>query len=171
MSGSTKSKGKGNTLEGSKAAKRLASVVLEVLSGLRTPPEACAAVGISLQRYYTLETRAIQGLIVALEPRPRGGRRGPKPETQIAKLNEERARLERELQRAHALVRVAQRAVGLPSEKSQRDAENKRRKRAGKKAARKPKVRAKKTISKLRAEVQAEATTPSAEREGQSLSA
>ncbi|QVL31033.1 hypothetical protein KIH39_19585 [Telmatocola sphagniphila] len=51
-------------------AKRLASVILEVLAGARTPTDAATAVGISLPNYYQVETRALQGLLKACEPRP-----------------------------------------------------------------------------------------------------
>jgi hypothetical protein len=65
-----------------------------------------------MTRYYHLEARALQGLIGALEPRPRG--RQQSPHAALARLEREKARLERELQRAQALVRSAQRAIGLP---------------------------------------------------------
>jgi len=68
------------TLEGSAEAKKIAAVILEVLAGLRATPDACNALEISVNRYYVLETRALQGLISALEPlrgaverRPRTG--------------------------------------------------------------------------------------------------
>ena len=99
------------TLAGSTEAKRLAAGILEVLSGLRGPQEASDALGISLPRYYHLETRALGGMIAALEPRPKGRRR--KPEDEIAGLVREKEQLGRELQRAQALVRAAQRAVGI----------------------------------------------------------
>jgi hypothetical protein len=101
------------TLEGSAEAKRQAAVVLEVLSGLRGPSEGSEAMGLSLNRYYQLETRALQGLIAALEPRPRGRQR--RPEDEIGMLRHEKERLERELARAQALVRAAQRSIGIPA--------------------------------------------------------
>jgi len=101
------------TLTGSSEAKRLAAGILEVFSGLRGPQEACEGLGISLPRYYHLETRALGGLIAALEPRPKGRQR--KPGDEIAGLVREKEQLTRELQRAQALVRAAQRAVGITS--------------------------------------------------------
>lgn len=106
------------TLTGSAEAKRQAVVILEVLSGLRDTGEGATAMGVSLTRYYTLETRALQGLITALEPRPKG--RQKTPEMQVAELERERKRLERELTRSQALVRAAQRAVGLPARRSEK---------------------------------------------------
>ena len=149
--------------EGSQEAKRRASLVLEVLGGLRTPPEACEVIGVTLASYYLLEKRAIQGLVKALEPRGKGGARGPRPETQIARLSEERDRLERELQRTQALARVAQRAFGLPSVEKQRKQRAKRRKAAGKKRERKPVVRARKVIDRLKAGGAEEATAKAVE--------
>ena len=106
-------KPKPKTLAGSRDAKRAAAVVLEVLSGLRGPTEGSAALGVSLNRYYELETRALQGLVSALEPRPRGRQKTPQDE--IRALEKETKRLERELTRAQTLVRAAQRTIGLPT--------------------------------------------------------
>src|SRR5262249_11125985 len=84
----------------------------EGLAGLRGPQDACEALGISMTRYYHLEARALQGLVQALEPRPRG--RQLSPQSALLKLERDKARLERELHRTQALVRWAQRAIGLP---------------------------------------------------------
>jgi len=136
------------TLEGSDQAKRQAVAVLEVLSGERTPTEGCAAMGVSLTRYYLLETRALQGLITALEPRPKGRRRSA--EDRIGELEREKARLERELGRTQSLVRAAQRAVGLPGRRE----EAKESKLRGKKPTRKRRTtRAKQAIAALRGSV------------------
>lgn len=103
----------GAGLAGSPEAKKKASLILEVLGGLRSPTSAAAVLGVSVQRYYLLEVRALQGLVAALEPRQQ---RGPTPSPEVAtrRLAAERDRLERELLRAQALLRVAQRTVGLP---------------------------------------------------------
>lgn len=98
-------------LPGSSEAKRSAAVVLEVLSGVQGPRAGSDALGVSLGRYYALESRALGGLIAALEPRPKGRRRSP--EQEVDRLGRERQRLERELVRAQALVRAAHRALGL----------------------------------------------------------
>ena len=100
-----------SSLHGSPEAKRLAAAILEGLAGLRGPQEASEALGISMTRYYHLEARALQGIVEALEPRPRG--RQHSPQSAVVKLEREKARLERELLRAQALVRSAQRTIGL----------------------------------------------------------
>jgi hypothetical protein len=53
-------------------ARKLAAVILEVLAGLRSVPNAAAACELSLPRYYVCELRALQGLLAACEPPPRG---------------------------------------------------------------------------------------------------
>jgi hypothetical protein len=96
----------------SKEAKRLAAVILEVLAGVRQPSQAAEALQVSLPRYYQLETRALQGLLAACEPRPKG--RQPAMAQELARLQQHNARLQREVARQQALVRLAQRAVGVP---------------------------------------------------------
>jgi hypothetical protein len=102
-------------LSGSTQAKRLAVVVLEVLSGLRDARDGSRAMGVSLNRYYQLETRALQGLIASLEPRPKGRQRTA--EEKLATVERAKRRLEQELVRHQALVRAAQRSIGIPSAK------------------------------------------------------
>ena len=98
--------------EPSRDAKRLAAVVLGVLTGSRTPPQAAAALGISLPRYYQLEERGCRGLLEACEPRPRG--RQQTSDAQLHMLTKENERLQRALARQQALVRLTQRTVGVP---------------------------------------------------------
>lgn len=104
---------KSNSFQGSVEAKRLAAAILEGLAGIRGPQDASEALGISMTRYYHLEARALQGLVAALEPRRPG--RQHNPQVAVARLEREKARLERELTRAQALVRSAQRTIGLPA--------------------------------------------------------
>jgi hypothetical protein len=122
-------------LSGSAQAKRLAVVVLEVLSGLRDAREGSRAMGVSLNRYYQLETRALQGLITSLEPRPKGRQRTA--EEKLATMERAKQRLEQELVRHQALVRAAQRSIGIPSVTS----DGKGSKLRGKKRAREEKRR------------------------------
>ena len=103
----------GPTLQGSRRAKQIAVVMLEALSGQLGTTEAASALGISMSRYYQLETRALHGLIQALEPRARGPQKTKAGE--IAALKAEKAALEKELRRHQALLRAAQRSVGLPA--------------------------------------------------------
>jgi hypothetical protein len=99
-------------VEVSKEAKQRAALLLDVLAGVRTPPEAAEALGISLMRYYQWEDRGLNGLLLACEPRPRGRRNDA--ETQLHALTKENERLKRELARQQALARLTQRAVGVP---------------------------------------------------------
>jgi hypothetical protein len=92
-------------------AKRLAAAILEVFAGLRTPEQAAEALGMSLARYYQVEARAMQGLLKACEPKPRG--RQANPAREIAVIRRENERLRRDLGRQQSLVRVAQRTIGL----------------------------------------------------------
>lgn len=138
--------------QASARARQLASVVLEVLAGLRSPQEASEAVGLSTQRYYTLEARAIEGLVAALEPRPRGGGRRKSPDKERAELEARCEQLEQELRRAQALVRVARCSIKVPAAPSKKDREKARKtaKAKGKRGPRRPTVRARKLASKLR---------------------
>jgi hypothetical protein len=105
----------------SREARRLAAVILEVLAGERTPTEAAETIGVSVPRYYALEGQALEGLLKACEPRPRGPRHSL--EREISQLQAEIERLEREGARSVALLRATRRTVGLPS--AERDREKK----------------------------------------------
>ena len=95
----------------SEQARRQAAAILEVLAGVRRPSEAAQVLGTSLPRYYQLEQRALVGLVSACEPAPRGPRHDHA--RQLAKLEREKQRLQRECDRQQALVRVTQRSLGL----------------------------------------------------------
>jgi len=101
-----------SALTGTPEARRHAALILEVLCGVRSPTEAAKAMQVALPRYYLLETRALQGLIQALEPRPRGP--GRDPEAEIAALQRQLQRQRQELTRGQSLMRASQRALGLP---------------------------------------------------------
>jgi hypothetical protein len=96
---------------GSSQANRLAVVILEVLAGVKTPTQAATDLGLSLPRYYQLETRALEGLVQALEPRPKG--KQPLPANQIAALQRELEEARRACARQQALARVAQRTLAI----------------------------------------------------------
>jgi hypothetical protein len=130
-------------LQGSETARKLGVVVLEVLSGVKTPTEASAAAEVSLPRYYALETRALQGLVGALEPRAKGRQRSAASE--LVALQKEKMRLERELGRSRALVRATQRTMGIVSKPL---AKGRRRRR--------PTVRALKVVATLRSSADGE---------------
>jgi hypothetical protein len=131
MAGAKKKAAKAATgpkaLKGSAQARRCLAVMLEALSGLRSTTEAAEAMGVSLSRYYYLETRALNGMLAALEPRPRGPKKTP--EKAIAALQREKKVLVREVARHQALLRAAQRTVGLASPKKAAKGGAKRRRR------------------------------------------
>ena len=127
--------GAGLAAERSREAKQRAAAILEVLAGLRTPEQAAQALSLGVPRYYQLESQALAGLVAACEPVPRG--RGRRLEDEVARLQQQCQRLERELARQQALVRLAQRSVGLAAAPAAAPA-----KPGTKKRRRKPAVRA-----------------------------
>ena len=129
--------------QASREARQLAAVILDVLAGSRTPPQAAQALELSLPRYYQLEARALGGLVAACEARPRG--RQVEVTAELARANKEVDRLKRELSRAQALVRLTQRTVGVPAPTPEKPSARKRN--------RKPAVRALRRAEALRAEV------------------
>ncbi len=96
---------------GTNEANRRAVAVLEVLGGLCAPADAAAALGIAVPRYYQLEVRALEGMVRALEPRSLG--KQPSLEKRLVRLEKELQQARRECSRQQALVRIAQRSVGL----------------------------------------------------------
>jgi hypothetical protein len=93
-----------------------AAAILEVLAGERTPQQAAAVLAMSLPNFYIVERKALQGLVKACEPQPKGKRPPASgPERKLEALESELARCKRECQRHEALVRATQRAVGLPA--------------------------------------------------------
>ena len=100
-------------LTGSHEAKRQGAVILEVLCGLRDAKAGAGAMRVTANRYYQLETRALQGMISALEPRPKGRRWTP--EEKLEQMEKEKQRLEQEVKRLQALLRAAQRSMGIPA--------------------------------------------------------
>jgi hypothetical protein len=92
-------------------AQRLAAAILEVLAGVRTPGQAAEALGVSQARYFQLETRAMHALVASCVSRPRGRVRGADQE--LATLRRQHEHLQRDLARQQALVRLAQRTIGL----------------------------------------------------------
>lgn len=131
-------------------ARRLAAVLLDVLAGARTPPEAAEVLGVSLPRYYQLEDRGLTGLVAACVARPRG--RPANAETDLHALTKENARPKKELARYQALVRLTQRTVGVPPPAPAKT--------GPKKHKRKPAVRAMRRAERLRQEAEADAGEP-----------
>jgi hypothetical protein len=140
----------------SERARKSAVAVLQVMAGLRTPVEASAALGVTANRYYQLETRGLQALLSAMEPRPRG--RTVRPEHEMERLSKEKARAEREAARYLALLRASQKALGLaPKGADARDSRDKRGRR------RRPRMRAETLISALEASGAVGEAEPAAE--------
>lgn len=136
---------KGPPVEGgSRGARKLAAAILEVLAGARLPSDAALALGIGVPRYYLLEARALKGLVCACEPRPIGKVRTP--ESELAAVRKDLETLQRENARLSALVRAAQRTVGLSAPPPSKPAAK------GKKAKkkRKPTVRALRAVDRLK---------------------
>lgn len=108
----TQAKKTKGTITGSEEARKATAVVLEVISGSRGTQSATEVLGISLMKYYMMEERALQGMVTALEPRPRG-RRAPRPEDELARAEKERERLKREVGRMQTLLRLVRKSAKL----------------------------------------------------------
>lgn len=91
-----------------------AATILEVLAGLRTPGQAAEALKISVNYYYVLERKALDGLVTACRPLPKGPP-GKSPQRRLEELEQRLRQCQNENQRQAALVRATQRAVGLPA--------------------------------------------------------
>jgi hypothetical protein len=143
MSGPARATRAPKPLQGDETAKKTAAMILEVLAGLRSTTEAAQALEISSMRYYVLERRATEGMVQALQPRPKGKQK--RPETTLEALRRDKVRLEREVGRLQALVRAAQRTMKLPPLPSRE------KKKGEERRARRPQVRAEKTIALLQA--------------------
>jgi hypothetical protein len=135
-------------------AQRLAATILEVLAGVRSPPQAAELLGISLPRYYQLEARALEGLVAALAPRPKG--KQPALENRVKQLEKELEAARRACARQEALVRVTQRSLGLAALAKQRkvaaSATGGPASGGSRRKSRKPMVRALKAAQQLRAQ-------------------
>lgn len=135
-------------------AQRLAATILECLAGVRGPPSAAELLGISLPRYYQLEARALDGLVAALAPRPKG--KQPSLENRVKTLEKELETALRAAARQEALVRVTQRSLGLaPLVKTpaQQPSSN------GKRRKRRPVARAMRAARTLRAKAESQPQT------------
>lgn len=62
----------GPAITGSEDAKRKMTLMLEAIAGARTIQATCNALDIAVPQYYVLETRMLQAMVDALEPRQRG---------------------------------------------------------------------------------------------------
>jgi len=96
---------------GSEGARKWAATILQVLAGEWTPGEGAQSLGVSLPRFYAVEMRAMAGLVKGCEPR--GGKRVRLPEKEVAELQKQVVRLERECARKQALLRASKRTVRI----------------------------------------------------------
>jgi hypothetical protein len=140
-------------------ARRLAAVILEVLSGLRGPTEAAQAAGVSLPRYYAAEARALQGLLQGCEPVAPG--RQPAGGAELQALRQQCQRLQRQCDRQQALLRLQQRALGIGAGPARDAGKDK----GGKKKRRRPRNRTLRLIEGLR-QGPADGTAGAAPQEG-----
>lgn len=140
---------------GTTDARQIAAAILEVLAGARLPMDAASALSISLPRYYALESRALEGLVKACEPRPKG--RQPRPGSEVASLSKEVEQLRREGQRQQALLRAAQRTIGLSEVVREKVVGGKKRRK------RRPTIRALRAVAVLRGTSTETASPPSPE--------
>ena len=137
------------------SSRKAAAGILQVLAGLSTPAEVGAALGVSVNRYYQLEQRALEGMLHALEPRARGPRRSPVAEAEALRRRLEHR--EREVSRYQALLRASQKALGLKAVVREKPATGK---------VRRPRVRAKAVIAALERPAQAPPISASVVGEG-----
>jgi hypothetical protein len=141
----------------SPSARQQAAAILEVLAGLRTPTQAAQALGLSVPRYYVLEARAVQGILLACEPRRLGGQ--ATAESALAALRRECEQLRRDCARQQALVRAAQRTIGLTAPPPVRPPATKDGK---KRRPRRPVARALRAVARLQSEEAAATPLPPA---------
>jgi len=96
----------------SAVAAQRAAAILDVLAGGRSTSEAAQALEISVNHYYLLERKALEGLAAACEPQAQGPK-GPDLAQQLRLLQRQLEDCQRECLRQAALVRATQRATGL----------------------------------------------------------
>ena len=125
------------TIGPEKLAKRRALVILEVLAGFRSAPEASEELAVSQQTYYQLEERALKGLVSGCVPRPAGPQRNW--ERDALRLEKENSKLKAECARYQALLRTSQLSVGLDPDLKKSSGKKRRR----------PTVRAVRALSRL----------------------
>lgn len=128
---------------------RRAAIILEVLAGVRTPSDAAESLKISVNYYYVLERKAVQGLVAACRPAPKGPP-GPTVKTQLERLKRELEQCRHECQRQSALVRATERAIGIRASSTTKTATRKGGKLPKGKRRRKPAVRALQAAATLR---------------------
>lgn len=103
-------------LTGAAATKQRAEWLLQTLAGELPVHEAARRLGVTPQHVHTLRERALQGLLVALAPRPLGRPRPPASVTpaELAALRAENERLRQELAVSQLREEIALLLPGRP---------------------------------------------------------
>ena len=141
----------------SPTARSTGAFILEVLAGIRSTTDAAKAIGVSPVRYYALESRAVHALFVACQPRMDGPPTDAELARVVARLRDDKKRLEGEAARLRALLRSTQRTLGVtpaPAAVSPKPGTP-----GAKRRARRPVVRALTAVRRL---LQSAASTPTA---------
>ena len=90
-------------LDGSEHAKRRLKVILETVTGQRTIPDACEALGIGESMFHKLRSAVLQAALGRLEPRSLG-----RPPRQVFPTAPQMADLQSEIQDLRIELRAAQ---------------------------------------------------------------
>src|SRR5208282_6645384 len=103
------------SLDGSERAKLRLKAILETLSGQRSIPEVCEALGIQESMFHRVRSEVLQTALDRLEPRPLGRPpQQPLPEdVRLAELEEENLRLQMELKAAEVRRELAEKLPRL----------------------------------------------------------
>jgi hypothetical protein len=80
--------------------------------------KACEELGISRQRFYELEDRALEAFLEAIEPKPAG--RPPKEPDPTAPLQKQIEKLERENEKLWLYVKALRQMAGIEGEEKKR---------------------------------------------------
>lgn len=92
-------------------ARQRAAVILEVLAGVRGVSDAASALGVSSTRYYAIESAALAGLVASCDPA--AAEEDVAAASELQRLRLENKRLSQDNLRLQALVRSAQRSLGV----------------------------------------------------------
>lgn len=105
-----KSEAAQGTAQGQARARCL--LVLSVLSGETPVSDAIARAGISRQTYYNLETRALQGMLLALDPA--SNTQGSAAAERVGQLEQQVQALQQQKRRAERLLMLGRKTMRLP---------------------------------------------------------
>jgi hypothetical protein len=102
-------------LDGSERAKARLKAILQTLSGERSIPEVCEALGIQESMFHRVRSEVLQTALSRLEPRPLGrpSQQLPPHDLRAAELEEENLRLQIELKAAEVRRELAEKLPRL----------------------------------------------------------